>query len=72
MGGKGPCLDQTVGRLVVGGFDRHAVILCFCSLAAACGSSAQLMSDFGCFLELQPGMCCSKDKRATRQTAANQ
>lgn len=72
MGGKGPRLDQTGRRLVVGGFDRHAVILCFCSLAAACGSSAQLMSDFGCFLELQPGMCRSKDKRATRQTAANQ
>lgn len=76
VGGKGgplpPCFDQTVGRLVVGGFDRHAVIPCFCSLAAACGSLAQLMFDFGCFLELQPGMCCSKDKRAIRQTAANQ
>lgn len=69
---RGPCLDQRVGRLVVGGFDRHAVILCFCALAAACGSSAQLMFDFGCFLELQPGMCCSKDKRAIRQTAADQ
>lgn len=70
MGGKGPCFDQILRRLVAGGFDRHAVIPCFCSSAAACGSSARLMFDFGCFLDFQPGMCCSEDKRAIHQTAA--
>lgn len=70
VGGKGPDFDQIVRRLVVSGFDRHAVILCFCSLAAACGSSSRLMFDFGCFSEFQPGMCRSKDKRAIHQTTA--
>lgn len=70
MVGKGPCFERIVRRLVDGGFDRHTVILGLCSLAAACGSSARLMFDSGRFLELQPGMCCSKDKRAIHQTAA--
>lgn len=61
---------QIIRRLVVGCFDRRAVILRFCSSAAACGSSSRLTSGFGCFSEFQPGMCCSTDKRAVHQTTA--
>lgn len=68
--GRGPDFDQIVRRLAVSGFDRHAVILRFCSFAAACGTSSQLMFDFGSFSEFQPGMCCSRDKRAIHQTTA--
>lgn len=70
MGGKGlevkGGVDVGAWRLVVSGFDWHVVILCWLQLA----SSSRLKSEFGCSPELQPGMCCWKDKGPIHQRSA--
>lgn len=56
VGGKGADFDcsRIAWRLVLSSF---------CSVAPAHGSSSRLVLEFEFSLELQPGMCCWKDKR---------